>query len=308
MSLAMDDSELLRLLEVAEAEDILASVLTNAETEALSNIKHELGLCVRWGAFTQQMLDGLLSSVDALVFLEEPKSDSKVVKRNPYDALFDRDKALINGSSEKSKLLRRYVLLQLAKKLLGSLKTQINQELKSFRHIDEDTEMELRAVMDEGPDEEEMDSVGEQKPGKVVGTVHLGEDRGCAHHRTTVRQVRANAAGSKREELRTVCKDCRQVIRIKVLESPTERGLTRRSREDSKWPEFLEPAECVHPRVRWKAGQEGRIAICSKCDEEVPEPEKYEWSSVGLEPYGDDPDSDEIICLSNADGAKEATA
>ena len=46
--------------------------------------------------------------------------------------------------------------------------------------------------------------------------------------------------------------------------------------------------------TEWKEGEEGQTAICFECEEVAPDPGKYKWGAVGLEPYGDDPETDTL--------------
>jgi hypothetical protein len=88
-----------RLLE-GTPEEILDEVFSEDELENLLSIKLELGLCINWDTLINGMYQMLMSGMDTLVFLETENDSPQVVKRSPYEALFDRDKALINGSSE----------------------------------------------------------------------------------------------------------------------------------------------------------------------------------------------------------------
>lgn len=291
----MDEAE-----ESMTPEEILDMVLTEDDKEALHGIKHELGLCIKWGALTEQFFQSMLDGMDTLVFIETEKDEPGVVKRNPYESLFDQDKARINSSSDKARLCRKYALLHLLKKLLGALKTRVNQELNAIEIIDDETEMELKALLAEGPDEEEMDLVGRKKPRKdereIIAQVDVGDDRGCHHNRLTIRQVRADQSKSGLDEMHSYCKECRQVIRVEVLGTKTPK-------QDS-W--FSRPRQCLHREVHWREGQEGQVAECAYCEQEVPNPEKYQWSKVGLEPFGDNPEDDEIMSFQT--GQKEAVA
>lgn len=288
----MDDA-LGRILDKAEEnispEEILDAVLTEADKEALHDIKGELSICIKWGAVTSQILQSLLDDLDTLVFLETGEERGGLVKLTPYESLFVPDQARINSSSEKSRLCRKYVLLNLLKKLLGALKTRVNQELNSIEIIDEETELELKALLAEDPDEEEMDLVGRKKPDReereIIAQVDVGEDRGCEHKRLTIRQVRADDSHSGLDEMHSYCKDCRQVIRMQVLGTKTPKR--------ESW--FSRPRQCLHQQVHWKEGLEGQVAECAHCGQEVSDPKKYQWTKVGLEPFGDKPEDDEIM-------------
>lgn len=284
--------DLQSILEGKDPEDVLNNVLSESEKDTLHNIKYELGTCVKWGTLTENMFTAMLQSMDMLVFLENEKAEPRVVKRNPYEALFPKDQERLNGSHDKAAMFRRYILLHLLKKLLGSLKTYVNREIDGIEVIDEDTEMELKSLLGTGADEEEMDLVGTTSSGEgdreIVAKVSSAEDPDCRHNRLTMRQVWAGTSKSGLDELHKYCKECRRVIQVEVLGSKTKK---------SKRGWFFEPRECRHPRVRWQEGAEGKTAVCSveECGQVIPNPETYRWVKVGLEPYGDDPSQDEVI-------------
>jgi len=268
-------------------ENVLAQVLTESDLEALHNIKHELGICIKWGALTGKMYQGIMEGMDTLVFLETEKAEPAVVKRNPYEALFDRDKEIINGSTESSYMSRKYVLLQLTKKLLGALKTQVNKELSQMPCINDEVEGELREIIQYGsdhPSEEEMSLVDSQ-PTEVVAKIDASK---CIHRRTTVKQIPSTKTASRMDELHTFCKDCKGFLTLRKLNS--------RSVVSAR--DWGKPVPCQHPNGSWKEGEEGKTAICSKCDSVVPNPQKFEWGKAGLEPFGDDPEKDEIQSFS----------
>lgn len=293
----MTREETLERLLTSSAQEILDSTFSEVDLENLHNIKYELGICIKWGMITKDVFEDLMTRVDSLVFLENecPHTHEGFVKRNPYDALFDREKARINGPDEKSKMARDYVLLHTLKKLLGALKTHVNQKLAKFETIDDVTEGDLMEILQygpnafEGPDEEEMDLVDpmdKDGSGEIRAIVSHGD---CSHRRTTVKQIPAAKTASRMNELHTFCKDCKTSIGIQITRTRTS-GIGSRS---SDWKR--EPLPCQHLKAVWKEGEEGKVALCADCKEEHPRPESVHWSKAGLEPFGDDPDKDEII-------------
>jgi hypothetical protein len=276
-----------RLLD-GTPEKILDEVFSEDELENLQSIKQELGLCVNWGTLIDNMYQMLMGGMDTLVFLETENDSPQVVNRSPYEALFERDKVLINGSDEKSQIARKYVLLMIMKKLLGALKTRVNKEFEKIETIDDFTEGELQEMIRYGyddPDEEEMDLVSalqdESDQGEIIAAVDHRDN--CVHRRQTVRQIPSTKTGSRMDELHTFCKDCKRPLEIQQLKTRTT---GKRIRDWGK------PMPCQHHNGHWKDGEEGKTAICSACDEVVPNPEKFEWSKAGLEPVGDDPEQD----------------
>jgi hypothetical protein len=176
------------------------------------------------------------------------------------------------------------------KKLLGALKTRVNKESEKIETIDDFTEGELQEIIRYGydePDEEEMDLVtalkDEHEQGEIIAAVDHRKD--CPHRRQTVKQIPSTKTESRMDELHTFCKDCKSFLEIQKLKTRTT------SRKIKDWGK---PLPCQHRNGHWKDGEEGKTAICSNCDEVVPNPEKFEWSKAGLEPVGDDPEQDEI--------------
>jgi hypothetical protein len=279
-----------RLLD-GTPEEILDQVFSEVDLENLQSIKMELGLCINWDTLIDGMYQMLMGGMDTLVFLETESDSPQVVKRNPYEALFDRDKARINGSDDKSQTARKYVLLMILKKLLGAVKTRVNKEFDKIETIDDFTEGELQELVRYGdpdePDEEEMDLVtalqDEADQGEIIAAVDHRND--CPHRRQTVKQIPSTKTESRMDELHTFCKDCKQSLEIQKLKTRTT------SRKAKDWGK---PMPCQHRNGHWKDGEEGKTALCSDCKEVVPNPEKFEWSKAGLEPVGDDPSQDEI--------------
>ena len=265
----------------------MSDEITAEEKEALHNIKYELGLCVKWGVLTQNMLDALVQSMDMLVFLENENSNPSVVKSNPFEALFPKDQSLIKDSPN-SAVLRRYVLLGLLKKLLGSMKTQINKELKNLLF----TDLEASGTSEES----------EMAQNEIVATIYTGENRNCSHSNISIRQISPSKSPSAKEELHTYCKLCRQIVKREILSS-TGSGSNKKHKERgfshyySEKRTGIQPRVCKHPSVIWKEGEEGNTALCSVCSDTIKNPQDFKWVSAGLEPYGDDPSQNEVLII-----------
>lgn len=278
-----------RLIE-GTPEQILDEVFSEVDLENLQSIKMELGLCINWKVLIENMYQMMMGGMDTLVFLETEDDSPQVVKRNPYEALFERDKARINGSDDKSQTARKYVLLMILKKVLGALKTQVNKEFEKIETIDDFTEGELQEMIRYGydePDEEEMDLVTElQEDSEIIAAVD--HRQGCLHVRQTVKQIFSTNTASRMDELHTFCKDCKIPLEVKKLNTRTTGKRTK------AWKDWGVNRPCAHRNGYWKDGEEGKTAICSACKGVVPNPEKFEWSKAGLEPFGDDPSQDEI--------------
>jgi hypothetical protein len=298
-STADPNQKILDRLLTEGAREILDSGLTESDMEKLHNIKHELGICVRWGRFTKETLDSLLVDMDTLIFLKKD-GEGTSVKRNPYEALFENDKDLLLGASGKSKLARQYVMLSLVKKLCGSLKTLINQELAGFEIIDEHIEGELLHCVN--IEESVLMSPADDDSPEITATLERGKvGSDCTHRRTTFRQVYAHeGTASDSDELHEFCKDCRRIVNVRVLSSKTAAKRGGRALVNN----FLKRA-CPHREGSWKKGEEGKVALCSSCGEPIPNPGKLNWVSVGLEPYGDNPEQDVIVRFSGLSEMEE---
>lgn len=279
--------ELEERLLTKSPSDILGSGFTEHDLENLNSIRHELSICVKWGAVAKECMSVLMHMLDTVLFLEEPSKGR--VKQNPYDALFPNAKDTINGPNERSKLSREYVHLQLLKKLLGALKTRVNQRLATFEVFDDDTEKQLlNLVWDEDINDEETDSVGKRgSSGREIRAQVTVKD--CPHNHTVFKHFAASGNSSGKDELREYCKRCTTWISVKVL----NKAQVRKSKRKIGTP-IAKKHRC---RAAWKPGEEGKIAVCtdSTCRKVIPNPEDFDWTESGLEPFGDNPDSDEVI-------------
>jgi hypothetical protein len=270
------DDEVENLLRAEEAAEILESSLTEADLERLTGVKHELGICIKWGSLISEILPLLVKHMDAVVFLDHGEK-SELVKRNPYEALFPADQDLINGPTEKAKLARQYVLTLLVKKLLGGLKTRLNQGLQDLSVISAEEAKNLLDLILQEDEQDKEEPVEEQE---IVARIEPAGRSVCKHIRTTYRQMPASRTESGKDEMQQYCKRCHRVLKTTPLPA--------RILGEKK------PRKCPHRNGYWKKGEEGRTAICSDCNEVVPDPNKFEWSRAGLEPVGDNPEEDEL--------------
>lgn len=286
------------LSDAGLAESLLQQCLTPEEYESLMSIRHELSDCIRWGKVVDEALPPILDSIEHIIM-----NAGDTAKRIPFEALFDRDQDFLYGDDPKVELRKKFVFYKLTLKLLGALKTRINQEMDKIVLLDDEEAGELEALLAPEPDEEEMDLVEGTEDTKdlrqgreIRASIISGGDVNCSHVRTTMKMVKSGQTDSGKDEIRVYCKDCRRTIRRDILGTTTsKRGSSRGT--GGFWQrqrERLADLPCRHPKATWKEGEEGKTALCTSCGEPHPNPERLDWTSVGLEPYGDNPDEDEF--------------
>lgn len=271
-----------------EAAGALRDFLTTYEVESLQGIRHNMNSNIHWGKVVAEALPELVASIEAILFQE-----TGVTKTVPLDDLFPAHRNFMDDP-EKGELRRKYVVLQLTKKLLGALKTRINQEIQALPILSLQQEENLvrRSLSRQrarGPKPRIIPAGyrGEEGPKEETVTAHLRrrclgklaeEDNGtpgCQHKRTTVsyKDVRSQLLRIAK------CKDC---------------DLTVSSQVESRRRKV-----CRHRNAEWVPGKEGKEARCAEIDclAPIPNPESFQWRKVGLEPFGDDPSQDEAIVL-----------
>lgn len=260
-----------------EAQRILDDYLGSEDQETLDFIRRETNQLIRWGELINESFPPMLDAIENVF------NTGAHTKKVPLDNLLDIDLESLYGDDPRSKVRRRYVFLHLLKKLLGGLKTRVNQELKEIIFLSSEDEDDLTDILEEGG-EDDVRTGGETQ---IIAS--LEADGGvCEHPRTKIRRI----TGSMSEALlETYCKDCRKVVMTKQVQGTTKLGLSQSRKKDKK------PKVCTHSSAHWKEGEEGRTAICSDCQGIVPNPQKFEWIKAGLEPFGDDPEQDEVIKL-----------
>ena len=341
----LDDMEIM-LPDKEEARDILESHLTEEDLERLHSIRHELSQHIRWGPLAKEALSILLLDMEDLIHKGIGHVSSK--NSSPFKELFPLEQEFL----QQKDLREQFVLLKLTKKLIGALKTRVNQALSDLPMLNIEDEEELRDLLaddeqydaettkkffnfkEEDPDdfsEDEMDLVAEinnqeersrkrfQKPMTFTEEDNFDEgrvtvydkvsfadtrmnsdpsqpdsDTNCHHTRTTITFV---TGSDGLQYKRIYCKSCRRVVKRTNVSKP-KKTLTEKEREE-EYEKLKET--CEHKQVLWVQGKEGKEAYCTHCDfSPVPEPGKYNWSYVGLEPYGDEPTKDEVINLEEA--------
>jgi hypothetical protein len=295
-----------------EAREILNCSLTEEDLDQLMGIKHEINHNIRWGKVLDEAFGPIFQSVEKLI-LEGREGLSK--DGPPVDSLFTQQRDFLL-SGEKSQLHKHYVTLLLMKKLLGGLKTKVNQALSEFRVLSYVEEGRITDIADNLDSEGEwdfierrLDELGipdeepeERRFPRPQITARLGweESSICNHLRTKIRRKKADGSGRSCDEVETYCKDCRTVVETRLV------GKNQRTRHELwgwKKKEGEKDSPCKHRRAEWVEGQEGQVARCCDkkgCTELITDPEQlrtFQWEKVGLEPYGDDPSQDEVIIL-----------
>lgn len=290
--------------------EILEASLTEDEKASLLSIKRDLGANIRWGKVVAKALGPILCNLENVIF----EGGKGLVKRVPIEALFPSKKRTLETGT-KAQLSRHFVLLHLTKKLLGALKTRVNQALSDIRIIGFDEETKLLEILtdpgetsgteldqkfsrwvNEGGEDPREEARYAKTPSplseaEVQAQLALDNLGPCEHARTVVRRVKAKGRGRSCDTLETLCKDCH---------TATETRLVAQIRKGSKKKKD-EP--CKHRYLQWVEGQEGQVAECSDkegCEYRISDPEilkTFQWESVGLEPPGDDPSQDEVAII-----------
>ncbi len=259
------------LVTPEEALHVLGTCLTEDEKEELVSIRHQISGAVDWGDLVASMKSELLCLIDGVIL------EGNCARSIPFDALRDTEQDYLYGDHENVDTRKRFVMLLLIKKLLGALKQNVKKDLDAIVDdlLDYEVETELKSIVDGVPFEDD-----EIELAAIITPTEDGTT--CFHTHKTVRKLPANGKGRKLDVLQTQCRRCGEDIgKPRVCGSPFK--------ATSKDPKI-----CKHEEAEWKEGKEGKVAICFECGEEAPDPGKYKWSMVGLEPYGDDPSEDEL--------------
>jgi len=264
---------------IEEAGEILETTLTEEDRDHLQSIYKDVNREIRWGQVLDNALPVLLELAEELI-----ETEGMCKGNSPWDKVCGDDQDLFDNPEDLKVMARRHImLLSLAKKLLGGLKTRVNQCVADIRIISPDEEIQLLEIATQPePIEDEVEEVRQKKNTEVVAAIEISPQGTCkngsTHGRTTIRWKRRNEDMFKE----TYCKDCRTVIeKIQVV---TDRQVKK---------------PCSHPGAEWVEGQEGKEAICTEpsCKAPIPNPETYHWVDAGLEPFDDDPTTDEVITL-----------
>lgn len=256
-----------------EAMHVLGTCLTEDERSELVAIRHQLSEEIDWKDLVSSMKAEFLCLMDGVIL------DGNCSQVIPFELLRETEKDYLYGDHENVDTRKRFVMLLLIKKLLGALKQNVKKDLDEILEdvLDFEVEDELKAIS-EGRElgaEDELDVVAVVIP-QTDGTIK------CFHTHKTVRKIPADGKGRKLDVLQTQCRNCGEDVgKPRVCGSPFK-GTSK------------DPKKCQHEEAEWKEGEEGQVAICFDCGEPAPNPGKYKWAEVGLEPYGDDPSTDEL--------------
>jgi len=277
----VDDAELFRLAD--EAGDVLSETLTEEDRVQLQEIYKAIGKQTQWGKAIDKAFPTLLGLAEEMV-----KTEGLAKEGGPWFNVLEHEQCLFDDREPKAMARQHLLLLLIAKKLLGGLKTRVNQGMGDVRVLSQEEEVELEAIVEEAVEAQDLrdlvDGWNSQQERKVVqrevvAQIDIAPQGGCLrskqHGRTTVYWKRLNGIMFRE----VYCKDCRQVIEtVKALRQAA-------------------PKECHHPNAEWVEGKEGEEAVCSNCEKPIENPSTYQWITAGLEPYGDDPSQDEAITL-----------
>ncbi len=293
-------------ISAEEAEIVLNSSLTEEDRSALLSIKHEINFNIRWGRVVEEAFGPIVEGMESIIFSGGQglvKDTYGIPMQAPTDSLFDNERRRLE-EGDKAQLFKHFVVLSLTKKLLGALKTRTNRALADIRTLSSDEEFDALCALEGGPisdalPEEAIDAefseedpkVGQSSDEEITAHLELAHGvRDCNHTCVTIRRVKASVPGAM-DHLETFCKDCRRVINVVVLHSQ------KKSREVGK------SEECQHRYAEWVPGKEGHTAQCvdkSACTHIITaeiELKQIKWINAGLEPYGDDPEQDEVTIL-----------
>ena len=256
-----------------EALHVLGTCLTEDERVELVSIRHQLSDEIDWKDLVASMKAEFLWLMDGVII---EGNCSEVI---PFELLRETEQDYLYGDHENVDTRKKFVMLLLIKKLLGALKQSVRKDLDEILEdiLDFEVEDELKSIA-EGRElgaEDELDVVAVVAP-QPDGTIE------CFHTHKTVRKIPADGKGRKLDVLQTQCRRCGEDLgKPRVCGSPFKDA-----------PK--DPKKCQHEEAEWKEGEEGQTAICFGCGGVAPNPAKYKWATVGLEPFGDDPETDEL--------------
>lgn len=252
-----------------EAAHVLGTCLTEDEKEELVSIRHQLSEDIDWKELVSSMKAELLCSMDGVIL------DGTCSQVIPFEVLRDTEQDYLYGDHENVDTRKRFVMLLLIRKLLGALKQSVKKDLDGIIDdlLDYEVETKLKSIADgtsSGEDEVELTAIVTPLPNGAI----------CFHTQKTVRKIPADGKTRKFDMLQTRCRSCGENIgKPRVCGSPFKAPCKN-------------PGVCKHTEAEWKEGEEGHTAICFECGGVAPDPGKYKWADVGLEPLGDDPTQD----------------
>src|SRR5574338_186045 len=130
---------------------VLRDYLTEVDVEDLRGMRHDMNFHLRWGKIVDECFPAMLQTMETVLF-----QDSPLVKKNPIESLFPHVRAKLEDP-EKGELMRQFLVLEFTRKLLGALKTRVNQEIRDLPFVTEEQEDELLQRADHVAEMEEMD-------------------------------------------------------------------------------------------------------------------------------------------------------
>jgi len=151
------------LLASQEARDILESHLSQDDIERLQGIRHELSAHVKWGPLVDDTFFKVLEMLDGALWMGNPKH----AKKCPFDQLFEAEQDYLAKDMVRRK---NYVTFLLLRKLLGALKTRLNQEMDRIPVLTSAEEDDLLECIQEN---EDLDfDEGERAMAIALGNLH----------------------------------------------------------------------------------------------------------------------------------------
>ena len=260
------------LVTPEEAMHVLGTCLTEDERSELVAIRHQLSDEINWKDLVSSMKAEFLCLMDGVII------DGNCSQVIPFELLRETEKDYLYGDHENVDTRKKFVMLLLIKKLLGALKQNVKKDLDEI--LEDVLEFEVETKLQSIASGEEVEDE-EITLNAVVMPLEDGNVK-CFHTHKTIRKLPADGKGRKLDVLQTRCSRCGEDIgKPRVCGSPFK-GTSK------------DPKKCQHEEAEWKEGEEGETAICFDCGEPAPNPGKYKWAAVGLEPYGDDPADDEL--------------
>jgi len=285
--------------------------LDQEDMEHVQSIVYEVGHEVGWGALAEEIVEYISERFQEMISIGEGTS-------SPLgDLLFPASQDFLCGEPGGDERVQ-LVCMYLAKKALGAAKTRLNQKISQafdmtdgFSEEEEDFSAEADTILEIETDQEvrehdELENLEhlrdisrlrralkegrEVQPNDMVEEIearlNLNSGFLCKHTRT---RITCTANTTERW-----CMDCKAVLpSIELGRRQGKQGKQYRQQGRQQLPK----RPCAHGKVLWAKGLEGKQAVCSDCKKVVDNPETYQWASVGLEPFGDDPSLDSVIDL-----------
>lgn len=249
-----------------QAADLLATFrqrLLRSEVSQLDLPHHHLNSNVRWTKLASHATS-ILAAILKDGLLREDGKPPVWVRRSLKETLTGPEREDLFRPS-RTAIRQRFLLLVFLRKLLGAMKQRINRELADLQPLSQEDEDDLLRTVE--------DLYGRAISDDEALQLLYPRAGGCTHHR---KRIYYNGGFTT-----TVCGACKKVLHH---DDRTEK------------PNAPQAHRC---RGQWIPGKEGKEARCvdPDCQRTISNPERFNWQECGLEPYGDDPEKDEIIRL-----------